>query len=29
MMKLLNNWKLATPQKELDEIWMIFMEIKN
>jgi len=29
MTKLLNNWKLATPQKELDEIWMILMEIKN
>jgi len=29
MTKLLNNWKLAIPQKELDEIWMILMEIKN
>ena len=29
MTKLLNNWKLAIPQKELDEIWMIHMEIKN
>jgi len=29
MTKLLNNWKLATPQKELDEIWMILMEIEN
>jgi len=29
MTKLLNDWKLATPQKELDEIWMILMEIEN
>jgi len=29
MMKLLNDWKLATPQKELDEIWMILIEIEN
>jgi len=29
MTKLLNNWKLATPQKELDEIWMILIEIEN
>jgi len=29
MMKLLNNWKLATPQKELDKIWMILIEIEN
>ena len=29
MMKLLNDWKLTTPQKELDQIWMILMEIKN
>jgi len=29
MMNLLDAWKLATPQKELDEIWMIFMEIQN
>jgi len=29
MMNLLNAWKLATPQKELDEIWMILVEIQN
>ena len=29
MMKLLNDWKLTTPQKELNQIWMILMEIKN
>ena len=29
MTKLLNDWKLATPQKELDEIWMILIEIEN
>jgi len=29
MMNLLDAWKLATPQKELDEIWMILMEIQN
>ena len=29
MTKLLNDWKLTTSQKELDEIWMILMEIKN
>jgi len=29
MMNLLDTWKLATPQKELDEIWMILMEIQN
>jgi len=29
MMNLLNAWKLAMPQKELDEIWMILMEIQN
>jgi len=29
MMNLLDAWKLATPQKELDEIWMILMEIEN
>jgi len=29
MMDLLDTWKLATPQKELDEIWMILVEIQN
>jgi len=29
MMNLLDAWKLATPQKELDEIWMILVEIQN
>jgi len=29
MMKLLDNWKLVTPQKELDKIWIILIEIKN
>ena len=29
MTKLLNDWKLATPQKELDKIWMILMKIEN
>jgi len=29
MMNLLDAWKLAAPQKELDEIWMILMEIQN
>jgi len=29
MMNLLDAWKLAMPQKELDEIWMILMEIQN
>jgi len=29
MMNLLDTWKLAIPQKELDEIWMILVEIKN
>jgi len=29
MMNLLDAWKLAMPQKKLDEIWMILMEIQN
>jgi len=29
MMNLLDAWKLATPQKELDKIWMILVEIQN
>ena len=29
MMNLLDAWKLAMPQKELDEIWMILIEIQN
>jgi len=29
MMNLLDAWKLAMPQKELDEIWMILVEIQN
>ena len=29
MINLLDAWKLAMPQKELDEIWMILMEIQN
>jgi len=29
MMNLLDTWKLAMPQKELDEIWMILVEIQN
>jgi len=29
MMNLLDAWKLATPQKELDEIWIILVEIQN
>jgi len=29
MMNLLDAWKLATPQKELDEICMILVEIQN
>ena len=29
MMNLLDAWKLAMPQKELDKIWMILMEIQN
>jgi len=29
MMNLLDAWKLVTPQKELDEIWMIFIKIQN
>ena len=29
IMKLLDNWKLAIPQKELDKIWIILIEIKN
>ena len=29
MMNLLDAWKLATPQKELNEIWMILVKIQN
>jgi len=29
MMNLLDAWKLVTPQKELDKIWMILVEIQN
>ena len=29
MMNLLDAWKLATPQKELNKIWMILVEIQN
>ena len=29
MMNLLDAWKLTMPQKELDEIWMILVEIQN
>jgi len=28
-MKLLDDWKLVTSQKELDEIWMILIKIQN
>jgi len=28
-MNLLDAWKLTMPQKELDEIWMILVEIQN
>jgi len=29
IINLLDAWKLTTPQKELDEIWMILVEIQN